>query len=113
MIHRTSQSASAVIGQASAENASPLKMIGVGLLTGYFEFLDEIRESGATNMYGAGAYLKRKYPSMDQFEARKVGAQAVAACTQGVDLGGQGAVAAAIGDQGREQFHLGFDFQGT
>jgi len=26
-----------------------------------FEYLDDLRESGETNMYGAGSYLKRDY----------------------------------------------------
>ena len=27
----------------------------------YFEYLDELRESGETNMFGAGAYLRREF----------------------------------------------------
>ena len=30
-------------------------------LTEYFEFLDELRESGVTNMFGAGAYVERQF----------------------------------------------------
>lgn len=30
-------------------------------LTKFFEFLDELRESGETNMYGAGSYLQNEY----------------------------------------------------
>tara|TARA_R100001530_G_C4229145_1_gene132164 strand:+ start:103 stop:588 length:486 start_codon:yes stop_codon:yes gene_type:complete len=37
----------------------------------YFEFLDELRESGRTNMMGAGPYLRREF-GMDRNEARKV-----------------------------------------
>jgi len=37
----------------------------------YFEFLDALRESGATNMFGAGIYLEREY-GMDRREARDV-----------------------------------------
>lgn len=52
-----------------------LKAIGPSDLTGYFEFLDELRDSG-TPMYGAGLYatryLERKYPSMATPEARAV-----------------------------------------
>ena len=29
--------------------------------TEYFEYLDELRESGVTNMYGAGAYLEDEF----------------------------------------------------
>jgi len=40
-------------------------------LTEYFSFLDELRESGVTNMYGSPPYLTRKFglPSRD---ARRV-----------------------------------------
>ena len=27
----------------------------------YFEFLDDLRETGATNMYGAGPYLRSEF----------------------------------------------------
>jgi len=37
----------------------------------YFEFLDELRDSGRTNMMGAGPYLRREF-GMDRNEARKV-----------------------------------------
>ena len=30
-------------------------------LIDFFEFLDELRESGVTNMYGAGPYLRREF----------------------------------------------------
>lgn len=33
------------------------------------EYLDDLRESGVTNMFGAGPYLQRKF-SMDEKEAR-------------------------------------------
>ena len=37
----------------------------------YFIYLDELRESGETNMYGAGAYLQAEY-GLDKDTARKV-----------------------------------------
>jgi len=37
--------------------------------TKVFEFLDALRESGVTNMYGAGAYIEREF-SMSSVEAR-------------------------------------------
>lgn len=37
----------------------------------YFEYLDELRESGVTNMYGAGAYLEREF-DLDKYEARTI-----------------------------------------
>ena len=49
-----------------------IKAIGVEKLTEYFEFLDELREKGSTNMFGATPYLLRKYPGMAPAEARKV-----------------------------------------
>ena len=30
-------------------------------LTAYFEYLDDLRESGVTNMYGAGRYLESDF----------------------------------------------------
>jgi hypothetical protein len=37
----------------------------------YFAFLDALRESGVTNMFGAGEYLEEAF-DMDRKEARKV-----------------------------------------
>jgi len=37
----------------------------------HFEFLDELRESGRTNMMDAGRYLRREF-GMDRNEARKI-----------------------------------------
>lgn len=37
----------------------------------YFEYLDDLRESGATNMYGAGAYLQEEF-DIDKREARAI-----------------------------------------
>ena len=37
----------------------------------YFEFLDTLRESGVTNMFGAGEYLEDAF-DMDRKEAREV-----------------------------------------
>lgn len=30
----------------------------------YFDFLDELRESGVTNMFGAAPYLRQKFPEL-------------------------------------------------
>ena len=35
------------------------------------EYLDQLRESGVTNMFGAGSYLQEEF-GMDKHEARKV-----------------------------------------
>jgi len=37
----------------------------------YFEYLDELRESGVTNMFGAGVYLQEEF-DLDKREARKI-----------------------------------------
>ena len=37
----------------------------------HFEFLDALRESGATNMFGAGSYLEAEF-GLDKREARKI-----------------------------------------
>lgn len=38
----------------------------------YYEFLDNLRESGVTNMFGATSYLEKAYPELSENEARKV-----------------------------------------
>ncbi len=40
-------------------------------LAEYYQFLDDLRESGVTNMYGAGAYLEEEF-GMSAKEARTV-----------------------------------------
>lgn len=37
----------------------------------YYEFLDELRESGDTNMFGAGPYLQAEF-GLDKREAKNV-----------------------------------------
>ncbi|NIV34548.1 MAG: hypothetical protein GWN58_35335 [Anaerolineae bacterium] len=37
----------------------------------YFEYLDILRESGVTNMFGAGVYLQDEF-GLDKREARQV-----------------------------------------
>jgi hypothetical protein len=39
---------------------------------GMLKYLDELRESGVTNMFGAAPYVQRRFPQLDQQEARKV-----------------------------------------
>lgn len=53
-------------------NIKLMRAIGPGLLSEYFQFLDELRESGETNMFGAGAYLIEEYPHMSKSEAREI-----------------------------------------
>lgn len=38
----------------------------------YFEFLDELRETGACNMYGAACYLHEAFPELNTLQARTV-----------------------------------------
>jgi hypothetical protein len=38
----------------------------------YFEFLDDLREEGSVNMFGAAPYLERECRELDIHEARKV-----------------------------------------
>jgi len=38
----------------------------------YFEFLDALRETGATNMFGAASYLRDEYPELSKQEARQI-----------------------------------------
>lgn len=37
----------------------------------YFEYLDVLRESGVTNMFGAGFYLQEEF-GLDRYEARDI-----------------------------------------
>lgn len=45
----------------SAVHNDDLADVGVSELEGYFDFLDDLRESGRTNMFGARQYLMREY----------------------------------------------------
>ena len=36
------------------------------------DFLDELRDSGVTNMWGAGEYLENEYPELTEKEAGKI-----------------------------------------
>ena len=38
----------------------------------HFDFLDELRESGITNMFGAGAFLEDEFPELSKYEAKAV-----------------------------------------
>lgn len=38
----------------------------------YFEYLDDLRDSGITNMYGAVPYLMNEFSNLSQEEAKKV-----------------------------------------
>lgn len=38
----------------------------------YLDYLDSLRESGITNMFGAGPYLTNAFPELDKDDARKV-----------------------------------------
>ena len=36
----------------------------------YFDYLDRLRNSGVTNMYGAASYLQREFPELGFDDAR-------------------------------------------
>ena len=38
----------------------------------YFDYLESLRQSGETNMYGATPYLQRKFPELRRVEDAKV-----------------------------------------
>jgi len=38
----------------------------------YYEFLDNLRESGVTNMFGATPYLIEEFSDLSQVEAREI-----------------------------------------
>ena len=37
----------------------------------HLEYLDDLRESGVTNMYGATPFIERRYPELTEKEARE------------------------------------------
>jgi len=38
----------------------------------HLEFLDDLRESAVTNMFGSGAYLKEEFPDLEKRLVNKV-----------------------------------------
>jgi hypothetical protein len=42
------------------------------ITTEHLEFLDELRLSGKTNMFDAVRFLRKEFPALTEFEARKV-----------------------------------------
>ena len=38
----------------------------------HLEYLDELRESGVTNMFGASVYLEREFPELNTKEAKDI-----------------------------------------
>jgi len=42
------------------------------LATAHLEFLDDLRESGAVNMFGASSYLRTEFPLLTREQAKKI-----------------------------------------
>lgn len=38
----------------------------------HFKFLDDLRKSGVTNMFGAAPYLQEAFPELTWLEAKKI-----------------------------------------
>lgn len=38
----------------------------------YFEYLEQLRESGVTNMFGAVPYLQAEFPELEQDRSRAI-----------------------------------------
>jgi len=38
----------------------------------HLEYLDDLRESGVTNMYGATPFIERRYPELTEKEATEI-----------------------------------------
>ncbi len=38
----------------------------------HLDYLDELRDSGKTNMFGAGSYVQQAYPELNRSETRQV-----------------------------------------
>jgi len=43
-----------------------------GITKEYYTFLEDLRESGVTNMFGAGAYLEGAFPDLSSREATDI-----------------------------------------
>lgn len=41
-------------------------------LLGYFEFLEDLRKTGLTNMFGARPYLQTAFPDLSDKEAKEI-----------------------------------------
>tara|TARA_R100001510_G_C7655602_1_gene214852 strand:+ start:3803 stop:3985 length:183 start_codon:yes stop_codon:yes gene_type:complete len=37
-----------------------------------FQFLDELRESGVTNMFGAASFIRTSFPNVDKKQSREL-----------------------------------------
>ena len=48
----------------------------------YFAYLDELRESGVINMFGAARYLQREFPELSQNQAKTVLQDWMSSCPQ-------------------------------
>ena len=48
------------------------KMIEKEDLKGYFDFLEDLRKSGLTNMLGARPYLQTAFPDLSEKEAKEI-----------------------------------------
>ena len=44
----------------------------VNMTTEHLEYLDDLRESGDTNMFGARPYLLSEFPDLDEKEAGRI-----------------------------------------
>ena len=52
--------------------AKDIDLNGIELLDTYLIYLDALRESGVTNMWGAVPYLQDEFPELSEKQARKV-----------------------------------------
>ena len=43
-----------------------------GLLDEHLTYLDDLRETGVTNMFGAGPYLRDVFPTLSKEQASKI-----------------------------------------
>jgi hypothetical protein len=48
------------------------KMIEKEDLKGYFDFLEDLRKSGLTNMLGARPYIQTAFPDLSDKEAKEI-----------------------------------------
>ncbi len=37
-----------------------------------YQFLDNLRESGVTNMFGAGPYIQQEFPEVSRYESHRL-----------------------------------------
>jgi hypothetical protein len=60
-------------GEQNTASGTPEKVERPAIVTDeHLEFLDDLRESGVTNMWGAGSYLRRRFRKLTEEQSSVV-----------------------------------------